>query len=338
MKIAVLAGGVSPEHDVSMKSGSLVAAALSKRGHYVALCDVCRPVSAQKCAAFGSGGDAEFEIPDSPPSLSETESEYADIGYIGDGVLDLAKSADVCFLALHGGYGEDGHIQAVLESYGVIFTGSDMASCHAAMDKTISKLLCREAGMAVPPAVSVKKGESIPDFPLPAVIKPCGCGSSVGVSFVKDAQELKSGLDAAFEFDDRVIIEKMIVGREFSVSVLGEKALPSVEIVPHSGKYDFFSKYKNGMKDEICPGRLSRENEEKIERLALTAHNALGLKDYSRSDFIFGDDGEIYYLETNAIPGMNITSLLPRAALAVGISYGELCEKICAMALERNKK
>ena len=135
----------------------------------------------------------------------------------------------------------------------------------------------------------------------------------------------------------RFVVEKKIDGREFSVSVLGNEALPSVEILPKSGVYDFQSKYVSGMTDEICPGRLSASEESEIGRLALTAHRALGLCDYSRSDFIYGD-GKFYYLETNALPGLTLNSLLPKAARAVGIPYGELCEKICALALERKKK
>lgn len=332
MKIAVLAGGVSPEHDVSMRSGRLVASALARRGHKVALCDVMLPVKEQKSATFGASPDGE----QSPPTVKRIGS----VGNaVGDGVIELCKSADVCFLALHGGAGEDGHIQALLDSFGIVYTGSGMAACHSAMDKYISKLICREAGLAVPRGSVVRREENPPKIKYPAVIKPCSCGSSVGVSFADDEKELGAALFAAFEFEDRVLIEEKIAGREFSVSVLGGRALPSVEIIPHGGTYDFLSKYKSGMTDEICPGRLSPDDENKLGALALKAHEALGLSDFSRSDFIFDENkNTFFYLETNALPGMTENSLMPLAARRVGIEYGELCEKICALALERKKK
>jgi len=336
MKIAVLAGGISPEHDVSIESGRLIAKALASRGHTVALCDIARPLSIQPRAVFG-GDPAIFDA--GAPTLP-TVKRAGDFSceLIGDGVIDLCKSADVCFLALHGGAGEDGHVEALLDCFGIAYTGSPMAACHAAMDKQISKLICREAGITVPRGVIVKRGDELPPVAPPAVIKPCSCGSSVGVSFV-DGGELSAALDAAFEFEDRVMIEEKIAGREFSVSVVGGRALPSVEILPRGGKYDFESKYRAGMTDEICPGRLSKEEESEIGRLALTAHKALGLGDYSRSDFILSEERKIfYYLETNALPGMTESSLMPLAARCVGIEYGELCEMICALALERKKK
>lgn len=335
MKIAVLAGGVSPEHDVSMKSGRLIAKALAARGHKVALCDVALPVSAQPRAAFGGDLDGDFQ--ESAPIIRRA-AEFGK-NAVGDGVIELCKSADVCFLALHGGAGEDGHFEALLDCFGIAYTGSCMAACHAAMDKYISKLICKDAGITVPRGIIVKKGEKIQRVDLPAVVKPCSCGSSVGVSIVADENALASALDAAFEFEGRVLIEEKIAGREFSVSVLGGRALPSVEILPHGGRYDFQSKYQSGLTDEICPGRLSKEEESEIERLALKAHEALGLGDYSRSDFILSEKTKtFYYLETNALPGMTENSLMPLAAREVGMEYGELCEKICALALERKKK
>jgi len=338
MKIAVLAGGLSPEHDVSMASGALVANALKARGHFVALCDVYLPVPIPPCAMFSGTEEFKYEIPPEPTSMSKMRQMYADGRLIGDGVVELCRESDVVFTALHGGAGEDGHIQAMLEMLGIPFTGSDMASCRVAIDKHISKLICHAVGIETPPCVVVKNGEDVPHIEFPAVIKPCSCGSSVGMTFVYESGDIKNALDCAFRYEDRVMIEKKIDGREFSVSVLGSRALPSVEILPRGGTYDFLSKYKSGLTEEICPGRLDEIEEDEIERLALAAHNALGLGDYSRSDFIYGNDGRFYYLETNALPGMTNNSLLPMAARAVGIEYGELCEKICVLAYERKKK
>ena len=334
MKIAVLAGGVSPEHDVSMGSGRLVSSALARRGHDVALCDVMLPVKEQKSAFFGAAHDDEISHPPKVKRIGAV-GNFA----FGDGVIDLCKSADVCFLALHGGAGEDGHIQALLDSFGIVYTGSSMAACHSAMDKYISKLICRDAGLDVPRGAVVRRGDKLPNITYPAVIKPCSAGSSVGVSFADGEGKVEDALSVAFEFEDRVLIEEKIAGREFSVSVLGGRALPSVEIIPHGGAYDFLSKYKSGMTDEICPGRLSPDEEKQLGRAALTAHEALGLSDFSRSDFIFDENKRIFfYLETNALPGMTKNSLMPLAARRVGIDYGELCETICALALERKKK
>lgn len=337
MKITVLAGGVSPEHDVSIISGTLASKALTERGHDVALCDVALPVKDQPSARFGA--IAEDGITLAPPKMKKEKYAYGKRRLIGEGVIDLCLKSDVVFLALHGGMGEDGHIQALLESFGVVFTGSDMASCHAAMDKYISKLICSDAGIPVPDWNIIKKGGDIPRFDFPAVIKPCSCGSSVGVSFVENSGELKEALAHAFEYEDKVIAERKIKGREFSVSVLGDTALPAVEIIPKSGVYDFESKYRAELTDEICPARLLLNQEQEVERAALMAHRALGLGDYSRSDFILDEkEDRFYYLETNALPGMTNSSLLPRAAKASGIGYGELCEKICLLALERTKK
>lgn len=331
MKIAVLAGGVSPEHDVSMNSGARIAKALSSRGHDAALCDISKPVSEQPLAAFGGGFD---DVPKTEPTVRRAGDFHGNA--VGDGVIDLCRRADLCFLALHGGAGEDGHIEALLDCFGIKYTGSSMAACRAAMDKYISKLICREAGIPVPRGAVVRRGGKMPRVIFPAVVKPCSCGSSVGVSFASDEKELAAALDGAFEFEEHVLIEEKIAGREFSVSVLGGQALPSVEILPRGGKYDFDSKYQSGMTDEICPGRLSPDEEKEIERLALTAHEALGLGDYSRSDFILSEETKtFYYLETNALPGMTENSLMPLAAREVGMEYGELCEKICALALER---
>ncbi|MBR6051990.1 MAG: D-alanine--D-alanine ligase [Clostridia bacterium] len=334
MKIAVLAGGVSPEHDVSMRSGRLVASALARRGHKVALCDVMLSVKEQKSVSFGASPDEEG----SPPLAVRRSGAVGDFA-VGDGVIDLCKSADVCFLALHGGAGEDGHIQALLDSFGIVYTGSGMAACHSAMDKYISKLICRDAGLAVPRGAVVRRGDKLPEVKFPAVIKPCSAGSSVGVSFADCESDAIDALSVAFEFEDRVLIEEKIAGREFSVSVLGGRALPSVEIIPHGGAYDFLSKYKSGMTDEICPGRLTPDEETKLGRLALASHEALGLSDFSRSDFIYNENKNIFfYLETNSLPGMTENSLMPLAARRIGIEYGELCETICALALERKKK
>lgn len=336
MKIAVLAGGFSYERDVSMMSGTLVSNALMSLGHEVALCDVCRPVFSQPHAKFTKNTILEYSIPESPPDPHEMKNGSPDGNLIGSGVIELCRSADLAFVALHGGMGEDGRIQAVLESFGIAFTGSSFGACCLSMDKYVSKAICQREGIPTMPSVLYKKGERLPSVKYPAVIKPRSCGSSIGVSFVFSESELKSAVDKAFLYEDHVLIEEKAEGREFSVSVLGGKALPSVEIVPHGDMYDFKHKYQPGKTDEICPSSLSPEEEKEIGRLALSAHNALGLSDYSRSDFIYDKKrNEFIYLETNALPGLTRQSLLPLSAGAAGISYEALCDTICRLALER---
>ena len=336
MKIAVLAGGYSYEHDVSMMSGTLVSNALMSLGHEVALCDVYRPVSSQPHAKFTKNTVFEYSIPEKPTDLQEMKKESLDGNLIGNGVLDLCRSADITFVALHGGMGEDGRIQAVLESFGIRFTGSSFGACCLSMDKHVSKAICEREGIPMMPSTLYKKGDPLPSVKYPAVIKPRSCGSSIGVSFVYSESELIAAVDNAFLYEEYVLIEEKAEGREFSVSVLGGKALPSVEIVPHGDMYDFKRKYQPGETDEICPSSLSPEEEKEIGRLALLAHNALGLSDYSRSDFIYDTKtNNFIYLETNALPGLTRQSLLPLSAGAVGISYEALCIKICELALER---
>ena len=336
MKIAVLAGGYSYEYDVSMMSGTLAANALMSLGHEVALCDVYRPISSQPHAKFTKDTVLEYSIPEALPNLHEMKNESPDGNLIGSGVIELCRSADLTFVALHGGMGEDGRIQAVLESFGIKFTGSSFGACCLSMDKYVSKAICQGYGIPTMPAVLYKKGEPLPSVKYPSVIKPRSCGSSIGVSFVYNEDELRSASDNAFLYEEHVLIEEKAEGREFAVSILDGKALPSVEIVPHGDMYDFKRKYQPGETDEICPSSLSPREEKEIGRLALLAHNALGLSSYSRSDFIYDKKkNEFIYLETNALPGLTRQSLLPLSASVNGISYEALCEKICELALER---
>ena len=262
----------------------------------------------------------------------------AQIGKMGDNVVMIFSEQRHAAAGVHGGAGEDGHVQALLEALGVPFTGSPMKACALAMDKYVSKLLYREAGIPTPYGVKIGKNDRVTWHMFPAVIKPCAGGSSVGVSFAENEDELERALEKAFLYEDTALVEEKITGREFSVAVLGDAALPPVEIIPRGGAYDFENKYQSGMTDEICPAHLSDDEEKEIGRMALSAHAALGLRDFSRSDFILSENGKFYCLETNAIPGLTINSLLPKEAAAAGMDHAELCEKICALAAERIRK
>lgn len=338
MKITVLAGGFSPERDVSLLSGALIANSLCRSGHTVALADVFRPYEGLITDdAFTSDGNFMYTIPKEPPDMEKLRSQVPGKALIGDNILALCRISDVVFLALHGGMGEDGRIQAVLSSLGIPYTGSDFAACLTAMDKSLSKLLFRAHGIPTADFIILKKGE-MPQkkIPLPCVVKPCSCGSSVGVSMVNTEEELANALAFAHKYEEKILIEDKIDGREFSVGVLDGRALPAIEIRPKEGFYDYERKYQSGMTEEICPADLSEREAEVLGALALKVHRVLGLGSYSRIDFIREEKtGRFVCLEANTLPGMTPISLLPQEAAAAGIGYDELCLIIAEAAVKQ---
>lgn len=335
MKITVLAGGYSPERDVSLLSGSLIANSLCHSGHSVALVDVFFPYEGVLTdEAFTTDGNFYYTIPKNPPDLEALRQQVPGTALIGNGVLDLCAISDVVFLALHGGMGEDGRLQAILSSMGIPYTGSDFSSCLAAMDKSVSKLLFRAAGVPTADSVLVRKGEISRAVSYPCVVKPCSCGSSVGVSIVHNEKELQTALAVAKQYETKILIEDLIVGREFSVGILNGRALPAIEIRPKDGFYDYERKYQSGMTEEICPAELSEKDAALLAQTALKAHRALGLGSYSRIDFIREEaTGRFVCLEANTLPGMTPMSLLPQEAAAAGIGYDELCLIIANTAM-----
>ncbi len=329
MKIVVLAGGMSPERDVSLSSGALIATALMERGHSVALADVYKPINtAEIDKMFRSEGKYEYRVPASEPDLDNLKKDFGEgERLIGRGIIELCEKADAVFLALHGGMGEDGRIEALLESCGIKHSGSDYASCHLAMDKALTKAIFESNGIPTP-KWNLYCDEDISEIPTPCVVKPCGCGSSVGVTIVETPRELEKAISLAKSYGAKVMIEEKITGREFSVGILGGKALPTIEIIPKTGFYDYKNKYQAGATEEICPADLTESQAEEMGRIALRAHNALGLGMYSRLDFLMDRDGNFFCLEANALPGMTPSSLLPQEAKAAGIDYITLCEMI----------
>lgn len=329
MKIVVLAGGMSPERDVSLSSGALIATALMERGHSVALADVYKPINtAEIDKMFRSEGKYEYRVPASEPDLDNLKKDFGEgERLIGRGIIELCEKADAVFLALHGGMGEDGRIEALLESCGIKHSGSDYASCHLAMDKALTKAIFEPNGIPTP-KWNLYCDEDISEIPTPCVVKPCGCGSSVGVTIVETPRELEKAISLAKSYGAKVMIEEKITGREFSVGILGGKALPAIEIIPKTGFYDYKNKYQAGATEEICPADLTESQAEEMGRIALRAHNALGLGMYSRLDFLMDRDGNFFCLEANALPGMTPSSLLPQEAKAAGIDYITLCEMI----------
>ena len=343
MKIVVLCGGLSNERDVSITSGSCVARSLRERGHSVVLLDMF----------LGYGGDCsdptklfDEQQQDLRYSVGEETPDIASLIASGDGsrlgknVISICRAADIVFLALHGEDGEDGKIQATLDMYGVKYTGSGYLGSALAMNKELSKTLFNAAGIPTAPAITLRKGEGIQASPwIPCVVKPCYGGSSVGTSIVRTQEEFSAALEFAFKYEDDVLVEKYIKGRELTVGVMDGKAMPSIEIVLKNGWYDYKNKYQAGFAEEICPAPISAEDEERLGRLAERVSKALMVDVYCRADFIMDDDdGEIYCLEANTLPGMTPTSLVPQMAAEQGMSYGELCEKIITLSMRKYDK
>ena len=349
MKIVVLAGGLSPERNVSLSSGSMVCQALRDRGHQVALVDLFFGLEDHK-------GEPEelfnAPIPDSfkkvsrqAPDLEQVRAsrKWKDTSAIGPGVLELCKKADVVYLGLHGACGEDGRIQAALDLLGVPYTGSGYLSSAIAMDKDLTKRLVADK-VVTPQWMRVDLTEEqldglVKEVSLPAVIKPVDSGSSIGVFIANDKAELRHALKESVKLGGRVVIEQYIKGREIQVAVLNGKALPSIEITPKEGFYDYENKYQPGAALEVCPAPIPAEWEERIGKAAVAVFETVGLSVYARADFIVTEDGTPYFLEINTLPGMTPTSLVPQEAAAVGMDYGTLCETIIRSSLElRNKE
>lgn len=348
MNIVVLAGGLSPERDVSFVTGSNVTEALRKNGHQVILLDVF----------MGYGDDEEdltgvFErsrevsvsvsgITEDAPDLAAVKKSRKDQSdcFFGPNVIAMCRMADIVFLALHGENGENGKVQATFDLYGIKYTGTGYLSSALAMDKSLSKRLFAANGIPTPAGVSMKKEECQWEFAktglaFPCVVKPCCGGSSIGVSIVRNENEYQKALEEAFRWEQEVVIEEYIRGREFSVGVMDFQALPIIEIAPIEGFYDYKNKYAAGSAVETCPAEISAEITARMQRCAEDVAKVLGLNTYSRMDFLLDDEDHIYCLEANTLPGMTSTSLIPQEAKAVGIDFEQLCEKIIQISLKK---
>lgn len=317
--VVVLMGGVSPEREISLRSGNAVAKALADAGFNVSCIDV---------------KDEKIE-----------ELDH--------------KEIDVAFVALHGYFGEDGGVQQLLESKGILYTGSGIKASKLAMDKLVTKKCFIEAGLKTPEYITVTEFQELIEIQhevmrigLPLVLKPTRNGSSIGISLVKDMNNLQLALEKAFEFGYEVIIEKYIKGREFTIGILDDKALPIIEIKPAMEFFDYDAKYKDDRTEYLIVKTTLRENGEAVgapprnvgflsssqcdeaQELALNAHRVLGCKGFSRVDMLLDDQNEFSLLEVNTIPGFTEKSLLPKAARAAGISFSSLCEKIVDLAFQ----
>jgi D-alanine-D-alanine ligase len=330
VKVTVLTGGTSSERDVALASAVQVVAALRQCGHDVAVVDTARGYIPESDEARELGGSVGV----APPSIEKLRSLERGLLVSGLGDLAVVRSADVIFLALHGGTGEDGTLQALLEIIGVPYTGSGPMASGIAMDKDISKRLFRAAGVATADWVMapISLTEVQRRFGWPVVVKPSKQGSTVGLTVVRKAAELEAAVTLAAKYDDEVMIEAFVPGRELTVGVLDDQALAVGEIIPQHEIFDYECKYTPGMSEEIFPADLSPALTADCQRLALGAHRALKLGGYSRVDFRLTPEGSLFCLEVNTLPGMTATSLLPQSARAVGIEFPDLCDRICRSA------
>ncbi len=340
MKIVVLAGGLSPERNVSLSSGCKVCAALRERGHEAAFIDMYLGTQEAPESLFHAPIPVELtKISRQAPDLDQVKASRSDGGgQFGPGVLELCRMADVVFLGLHGTCGEDGRVQAALDLLGVPYTGAGYLGSAIAMDKDLTKRIVAPLGVVTPKWELVRYGaDDIPALTrrleLPCVVKPVASGSSIGVSIVRDQAALSAALTGGLAFGGVCVVEQYIAGREIQVGILEDRALPSIEIIPSTGFYDYENKYQPGAAEEITPAPIPAEWEKRLGETALTVFRALGLSVYSRADFMVTEDGTPWFLEINTLPGMTPTSLLPQEAAAVGIGYGELCERIITASL-----
>ena len=333
MRVAVIFGGASAERDVAIASGAQVFKALKAKGHEVIAVDTATGILDQQEEKAFLGSTVKEALPVVSASLlREGLSKFIS--------SERLKEIDICFLALHGGAGEDGRVQGYLDICGIPYTGSAHMSCCYAMDKDVSKLMFKANGVPTPDWIMAPASlaEVEKKLGLPVVVKPSREGSTVGLTVVKTPDAYDEAVKVALKYDSEVVIEKFIPGREFTVGVLEDQALGVGEIIPKFSEiFDYKSKYQKGGAEEIFPAKISAEQTALLRETALKAHRALRMEGYSRVDFRMDNDGRIWCLEVNTLPGMTGTSLLPQSAAVMGISFSDLCERICMIAIEKNK-
>ena len=298
--IAVVMGGPSAEREVSLRTGKAISKALQEKGYKIVDIDLV------------------------PEKFAEQLKE---------------AQAEVVFNAIHGLYGEDGKIQGFLDMLGIPYTGSDVEACAISMDKHVTKQLFSLASIPSPKGIFLDKNGDmnnclhlVKELNLPIIVKPNSQGSTIGVTVVKKLEEVEEALKLAFEYSDAVLIEEFIQGKEYTVAVMldkdGIRVFPAIEIVPHSGAYDYKSKYTVGATTYICPAELDDKLKEQLKEYAYKAFSLLKCQGVARVDYMIDSKGNVFVLEINTVPGMTETSLVPKAALVEGIDFGELCERI----------
>jgi D-alanine-D-alanine ligase len=335
MKVCVLLGGPSAEREISFLSGYGMAKALANRGHDVTLLDPATNRTARLEEFHVNAASID------PPSAEELGALTQGGVMLESLMSSSVREADAVVLGLHGVPGEDGLVQSVLELLGKRYTGSDSRTSALCIDKHFTKIILKNAGVEVPKGLIVAKDShmqerhavwelAIAEFGVPMVIKPNDQGSTVGLTIMKEDSEDKfqQAIELALEYSTKALVEEFIEGRELTVGILGNEALPIVEITTKGGFYDYHHKYTAGMSFHVCPADLSSDIADGIQAASLRAFNACGCRGYGRVDFRLQPDGKYFCLEINTLPGMTELSLLPDAAKAAGISFDELCERI----------
>ena len=347
MKIIVLAGGLSTERDVSLASAAGICRTLLEKGHDAFLLDVFlglenAPENLEDVFTLpGHGLEIAKNISTSEPDLAAVKASRPDQSdcFLGPNVIELCRLADITFLGLHGGEGENGKLQATFDLLGIRYTGPDSLGCAVAMDKGFTKEIFLQAGIDTPKGAalyrfSADRSLAALGLSLPVVVKPCSGGSSIGVYIVNTEEEYSQALEKSFCYEDEVIVEEYIRGREFACGIISGKALPPIEIIPKTGVVDYANKHQDGATEEVCPADIPKETAARMMKLTERAFHALKLNVYSRADFLLDNQGNLYCLEMNTLPGMTAASLLPKEAAAVGIEYGDLCEMIIQESLK----
>ena len=338
MNIAVLFGGLSYERNVSINGGKSVYNALKSLGHNVIAVDPAQGIN-------GVINEADIFVPDNYPSAEEL-AKFTPRNIINCINSEIFDNIDLAFIVLHGKYGEDGMIQSLLELRGIPYTGSKVKASALAMDKIASKLVFSASGLVVAPWLTVTKdeidssdvAEELRDeFGKSMVIKPNDQGSAIGVTIIQDGSvdDIEAGLKAAAEYSKNIIVERYIPGKEITVGIIGDKALPVVEIMPEQGFYDYKHKYTKGQTKYQCPAEIPEDIAEFTQNICITAYNALGCEGFGRADFRLTPDGQPVIMEMNTIPGFTSTSLVPMAAKEIGIEFPELCTQLIDMAMEK---
>jgi D-alanine-D-alanine ligase len=332
MRITVLTGGSTPERDVALAGAAQVVAALRQRGYTVVVVDTV-------LGALTAEQELDLLVPTvgkAPPTdgmLADLAARELGVRLVG---LSALRDADLVFPVLHGRQGEGGEVQALLEAARIPYAGSDPLGSGLAMDKDLAKRLFRDADVPTPDWLLWPAGEAdVGRLGLPLVVKPSKVGSTVGLSVVNALDEIPAAVETALRYDDAVLLEEYIAGREFTVGILGDEALAVGEIIPQHKIFDYECKYTPGMTREVFPAEILPPLTAELQALALRAHRCLRLRDFSRVDFRLGTGEVPCCLEVNTLPGLTATSLLPQSAAAVGIPFEALCDRICRLALAR---
>ena len=343
MKIVVLAGGTSTEREISIVSGTGICGALRQKGHEAILVDIFCGV---ENVDWENPFPAEYDVEKAAEYMKNFNPKIEEMkktrrSFFGPNVLELCEKCDIVVLGLHGANGEDGKVQAAFDLLGIRYTGTGYLSSAMAMDKGITKQVFLMNHVPTPGGFSMNKEDGFEKdlskygLNFPVVVKTSCGGSSVGVYIVNNRKEYEDALADASQYGDEIVVEEYIKGREFSVAVVDNKAYPVSEIAPIQGFYDYKNKYQAGSTVETCPAEISPELTAKMQENAVKAAKALGLTGYSRLDFMMKENGEMYCLEANTLPGMTPTSLIPQEAKVLGMDYPTLCEELIRISMKK---